>query len=184
MDKDIKHIIEACIQNDRHYQEILYKRYFGKMMSMCLRYTSDRDEAMMILNDGFLKVFKYIHTFQHKGSFEGWVRRLIFNSLSDYFKKKNKQIKFLELGQTDFSGYDDALEKLYIEDISKLIEHIPKASADVFSMYAIYGFTHKEIGTQLNISEGTSKWHLSNARKFLQKLIKQNYSSYSNGETA
>jgi len=151
------------------------------MMSMCLRYANDQTEARTILNDGFLKVFKNIHTFQFKGSFEGWVRRLVFNCLSDYYKKKNKKIKFLALDHKDKGGTNSVLSSLYEEDILKLIEQVPPTSADVFSMFAIYGYSHKEIAAAKNISEGTSKWHLSNAKKILQNLIYKQSINYKNG---
>jgi len=151
------------------------------MMSMCMRYASDKNEALTILNDGFLKVFKNIHTFKFKGSFEGWVRRLVFNCLSDYYKKKNKKIKFLALDHQDRGASNQVLSSLYEEDILKLIDQVPPTSADVFSMYAIYGYSHKEIAAAKNISEGTSKWHLSNAKKVLQNLILMQSTNYKNG---
>lgn len=178
---DTKHIIKGCINNDRKCQEVLYKQYFGKMMSMCMRYAKDETEAMTILNDGFLRVFKKIHTFQFKGSFEGWVRRLVFHSLSDHFRKKAKDIKFLVLENQDRTGHAEALNHLYEEDILQLIEQVPPTSADVFVLNCIHGYTHKEIAGMKNISEGTSKWHLSNARKVLQNLIQKQRSNFRHG---
>ena len=148
---------------------------------MCLRYASDESEAMMILNDGFLRVCQKVHTFQHKGSFEGWIRRLVFHSLSDHFKKKSKQIKFLEIANQDTPYQHSAMDHLLEADILQLIERVPPASADVFIRFAIHGFSHKEIAGDLGISEGTSKWHLSNARKILQELLKKQELRYNHG---
>lgn len=168
-----KDIIKGCINNDRKCQELLYRTHFPKMMGMCMRYAADEDEALTILNDGFLRVFKKVHTFQYKGSFEGWIRRLVFNSLSDYFKKKSRQLKFLELGDWEKPTTTTPMDHLMEEDILQLIEQVPQASADIFILYAIHGYAHKEIAAMKGISEGTSKWHLSNAKKVLQELIKK-----------
>ena len=88
-------LVEGCVRNDRIFQERLYRRFFPTMMQMCMRYASDRDEAMLIVNNGFLRVFQKIDTFAFKGSLEGWIRRLVFHSLSDYFKKQPKNVHFL-----------------------------------------------------------------------------------------
>ena len=176
-----KDIINGCIDNDRKCQELLYRQHFAKMMSMCMRYASDENEAMTILNDGFLRVFKKIHTFQYRGSFEGWIRRLVFNSLSDHFKKKSKQLKFIELGDWEKPTESGPMDKLYEADILQLIEKVPNASADVFILYAIHGYAHKEIAEIQGISIGTSKWHLSNAKKVLQELIKKQQLNYNHG---
>lgn len=173
MKEEEKHIIKGCIDNDRKCQEILYRQHFPKMMAMCMRYASDENEAMTILNDGFLRVFKKVHTFQFKGSFEGWIRRLVFNSLSDHFKKKSKQLKFIELGEWQKPITSSPIDSLLEADILQLIERVPSASADVFILFAIHGYSHKEIASMQGISIGTSKWHLSNAKKVLQGLIKK-----------
>jgi RNA polymerase sigma factor (sigma-70 family) len=166
-------LVEGCVNNDRFCQELLYKKYFTTMMYMCFRYTSDRDEAMMIVNNGFLRVFKKIHTYSFKGSLEGWIRRLVFHCLSDHFKKNSKYLQFMVFEERDTATQNKALPNLYLEDILSLVDRLPPATKDVFVLYAIEGYTHVEIGKQLDISEGTSKWHLSSARKKLKKLIAQ-----------
>jgi len=166
-------IIRGCVKNDRKYQEKLYKMFFPTMMSMCHRYTRDDDEAMSIVNDGFLRVFKKIDSYGHIGSFEGWVRKFIYHSISDYFRKKSKQLKFMVFEDYDASYNQEVLESLYEADIIKLIDAVPKASADVFILFAIQGYAHKEIAELKGISVGTSKWHVSEARKKLQDLLKK-----------
>jgi len=170
-----RELVDGCVNNDRQCQEVLYRRYFESMMRMCMRYTRDRDLAMEIVNTGFLRVFKKIHTFGFKGSLEGWIRKLVFHSLSDHFKKKDKKVYFMEVDDRDAPVSETALNKLYLEDILKLVDQLPDATRDVFVLYAIDGYTHVEIGKMLGISEGTSKWHLSTARKKLKHLIGKFY---------
>ena len=164
-------LIQGCIANDRFYQEFLYKKYFPKMIAMCHRYTQDPDKAMDIVNNGFLKVFKKIHQFQGKGSFEGWIRRIVFHALSDYFKSENTYLKFMVFDRADREEQAKAPEQLYYDDLMKFVEELPYMSQQVFMKYAIEGYNHREIGELLGISDGTSKWHLSNARKILKSKI-------------
>lgn len=167
-------LISGCLKNDRKYQELLYKKYFGRMMQMCYKYTSDRDIAMEIVNDGMLRVFKKVGKYSFKGSFEGWMRKLVFHSLSDYFKKHNKYVHFMVFEEKEKAINAEPLNNLYWDDLLNLIDKLPDNTKKVFQLYAIEGFAHKEIAKTLSISEGTSKWHLSNARKLLQDLIYNN----------
>ncbi|HMQ48195.1 MAG TPA: sigma-70 family RNA polymerase sigma factor [Saprospiraceae bacterium] len=170
-----KEIIDGCLSNDRVAQELLYRRYFDTMFRMCMRYTNDTDTAMEILNTGFLRVFKKLDTYAFNGSFEGWIRRIVFHSLSDYFKKNAKPVYFLDIEDRDTPVKTNALHNLYLEDILKLVELLPEATRDVFYLYAIEGYSHVEIAKLNNISVGTSKWHLSNARQRLKQLIETHY---------
>ena len=177
MSTSLDKIIKGCIANKRQAQEILYKQYFPKMYSLCLSYTRDEDKAMMICNDGFLKVFKNVSAFAHKGSFEGWIRRIIFSSISDFFRKENKYLKMMIFEEAEKNCNEDITDKLYYDDLLKLVNKLPGNTYKVFSLYAIEGYTHKEIGVLLNISSGTSKWHLSEARKKLKDLLQLSKSS-------
>lgn len=168
-------LVEGCVKNDRYSQELLYRRFFPQVMSMCLRYTRDREVALEIINRGFLRVFKKIHTFQGKGSLEGWVKKLVFHALADYFRKQPKRHKVVFLDKHDKQVGEEALQKMYVEDLMLLVDELPPMSQRVFRLFAIEGYTHREIAKHLEISEGTSKWHLSNARKKLKKLIRQNF---------
>ncbi len=168
-------LVTGCLDNQRFAQEMLYRKYFGSMMRMCMRYTQDKDVALEILNAGFLRVFTKLHTFAFSGSLEGWIRRLVFHSLSDYFKKHTKPVRFLDLEDRDSPAPSEALSNLYLEDILKLADQLPDATRRVFQLYAVEGYTHVEIAQQINISVGTSKWHLSNARQKLQQLIRTHY---------
>ena len=170
-------LVEACVANDRRAQEALFRRFFPTMMRMCMRYTKDRDIAMEIVNLGLLRVLKKLHTFSFSGSLEGWIRRLVFHSLSDYFKKNPKPVHFLDIEDRDAPTESYSLSNLYLEDILKLVEMLPDATRQVFQLYAIEGYTHVEISKLVNISIGTSKWHLANARKKLKQLMEKHYNS-------
>lgn len=166
-----RRLIQGCQANDRKCQEELYLMFFDKMLSMCRRYTQDEDQQISIINDGFLKVFKKIDQYKFEGSFEGWLRRLVFTSLSDYFRKENKYLKFMIFEKEDTPIEAIPEESLYFQDIIKLVDLLPNKTRQVFHKYAIEGYTHKDIGEELQISIGTSKWHLSEARKKLQHLL-------------
>ncbi|MEL6635298.1 MAG: RNA polymerase sigma factor [Bacteroidota bacterium] len=166
-------LIQGCLNNDRYSQEMLFRKYFPTMMQMCLRYTNDRDKAMEIVNNGFLRVYTKLHTYAFKGSFEGWIRKLVYHSLSDYFKQNSRYLQFLVFEDYESIQRPEALSRVYTEDIMKLVALLPPATQQVFRMYAIEGYTHVEIAKQIDISIGTSKWHLSAARKKLKELIQQ-----------
>lgn len=173
-------LVEGCVRNDRLSQERFYRKFFPVMYRMCRRYTSNEEEVLEIINSGFLKVFTKIHTYSFKGSLEGWVRRIVFHSLSDYYRKHDRKVRFLNVEDWDAPAQAKSLDNLYLEDLISLVDKLPKATREVFWLYAVEGYTHVEIGKQLNISSGTSKWHLSNARKKLKDLInketqKRNY---------
>ena len=127
---------------------------------------------MLILNDGFLKVFQKVDTFRGEGSFEGWIRRLIYHTMADHYKKEKNYIRFIQIeeaGQHETAA--DQSDQLEFEDLILLLDRIPFRSAEVFKLYAIEGFSHVEIGEKMQISEGTSKWHLSHARERLRTIL-------------
>jgi len=171
-------LVAGCVKNDRRCQEALYRKYFPKMRSMVARYTDDSEIAMEIINNGFLRVFKKIDTFSFKGSLEGWIRRLVFHSVSDYFKRNSKYNEMIIFEERDAVGSTDLVNKLYMDDLLEIVKSVPKASQKVFILYAIDGYTHPEIADQLGISVGTSKWHLSEARKKLKELLKLHQYDY------
>lgn len=164
-------LVAGCLANDRRCQEQFYRRFAPVAMRTCRRFTQNREEQLEIVNSGMLRVFQKLDQFQFRGSLEGWVRRIIFHALSDYFRKANRRMAFLELSDLDSAGRQEALPNLYLEDVHRMIDLLPDATRDVFLLYAVEGYTHREIGEQLSISEGTSKWHLSNARKKLKKIM-------------
>ena len=170
-------IVAGCVRNERMSQEILYRKHFPAMIQMCLRYTNgDKERALEILNDGFLRVFKKIDTFSFKGSLEGWIRRLVFHAISDYFKQNNSYLDNIVLSDIQpeanyVHNTEGVLSRLYYDDLIKVIDLLPPATGEVFRLYAIEGYSHAEISEQLHISVGTSKWHLSAARERLKMLL-------------
>lgn len=166
-------LIEGSRRNDRFFQELLYRKYAPTMLAMCYRHTKDKHEALEIVNNGFLKVFQKLDQYGGQGSFEGWIRTIVFRSLSDFFRKKNRSIRFLELDHRDELKEVSPLQDLYFEDLLAMIQKLPEQARQVFSLYAIEGYTHKEIAELLDMKEGTSKWYLSEARKQLKQLVNQ-----------
>lgn len=142
------------------------------MMGVCLRYAKNQAEAEDILQDGFVKVFSNLHKFQPYGSFEGWVRRIFVNTAIEYYRQRRRfMINDIELENQDFEFSDDVLDKMAAEEIIALIKDMPDGYRMVFNMYAIEGYSHKEIADELGISVGTSKSQYSRARSYLQKQM-------------
>ncbi len=173
---EILTIIQGCIDNNRKSQKELYEKYFGVMMSISLRYCRSWDEAMDVVNNGFLKIFLKIKDFKGKGSFEGWMKRIIVNTALDYIKSLKPYSEEIDDRNTFNSDYyfeNDAIDKFSVEDILKQVQTLPPMSRAVFNLNIMEGYKHKEISEKLGISEGTSHWHLQNARKLLiDKLSK------------
>ncbi|HVU56030.1 MAG TPA: RNA polymerase sigma factor [Puia sp.] len=171
---DIQIVIRGCIKNDRKAQEQLYKRFYHAMMVLCVRYTKDSQDAIEVLNDGFLKVFRNIGNYQpEKASFYTWVRTIVIHTAIDFLRKQQAypETGGISEGVDEPSIDNEALGKLSGEEVLKMIRQLPAATGLVFNLYAVDGFNHREIGTLLGISEGTSRWHLSEARKQLKTLI-------------
>ncbi|MBK9566651.1 MAG: RNA polymerase sigma factor [Saprospiraceae bacterium] len=177
-------ILDGCRRNDRKSQEALYRKYFRKLFLMCYRYANDENKTSEIVNDAFLIIFKNIQKYEGKGSFEGWIRRITFNAIADHFRKEKRGIKFLFIDEAAHAGIADNTEysdHMNYEYILKKVFTLQGHYKDVFVKYAIEGYNHKEIGEKLNISEGTSKWYLSEARKKLQLLINSSLSDIKYG---
>jgi len=170
----LKKLIEGCKKNDRKTQEELYKLYFGLMMSIGMRYCGNWNDAMEVVNSGFLKIYTKIGSYQGKGSFEGWMRKTMVNTALDFIKQnKNHDSNIDDINAFEESLYidNDAVFELDKEEIMKIVQELPTMSKAVFLLYVIEGFKHREISHELGISEGTSHWHLQNARKLLRNKI-------------
>lgn len=179
-------IIAGCIRQDRTCQEALYKRFYGKMMGVTLRYAKNRDEASDMLQEGFIKVFTSIRNFASKGSFEGWVRRIIVNTAVDHLRRNKHEYMIISTVYAREGDIPDPAEEvedenlmnnLSEEEILKAVSQLSPAYRTVFNLYVMENLPHKEIADQLGISEGTSKSNLAKARfqlkKNLYNLIKQ-----------
>lgn len=167
-----KEIIKGCKKNSRKFQEILYLNYFDKMYGMCIRHTSDANIAMSVLNDGFIKVYKNIGKYRFEGSFEGWIRKIVYNSICDYYRKSSNNQKFIEIEDRTLTS--DILNILEYEEIIELVNTLSESSRRVFIMHAVEGYTHREIAEKENISISTSKWNLAKAKRKLKQLITEN----------
>ena len=172
------YILSRCCAHDRVAQEMIYRRYFSTMERMVLRHTQDDDQIIDILNDGFMRVFKKINLYEGKGSFEGWIRKIIYHSISNYFRKYSKDLKFLIYSE-DLKNEPDAAAKhsLYYQDLLNLVRNLPEKHMRVFHLFAIDGFDHEAISQQLNMNKNTCRWYLSEARKLLQAAYAKQYSN-------
>ncbi len=169
-------LIAACSDNDRRAQEYLYRKYFSNMMGLMVYHVRDREKAMEIVNQGFLKVFKKINTVNDPKALGGWIKTTMMRTRADYFRSDAKYLRAVILEEPEDSRTEsNTLSDLYFNDIVKLIEKLPPASAEVFRLFAIEGYKHNEIADKMGISTGTSKWHLSAARTRLKELIQEHY---------
>jgi RNA polymerase sigma-70 factor (ECF subfamily) len=168
----LEELIKGCVENDRRSQELLYKRFFALALRIVRRYSSDEETQLHIVNEGFLRVFTKISNYQGTGSFEGWLGKLIFHEVSNHFRKKQSNFKFIEVDSNHTQAVrNQGHDSLEYADLEAEVKALPEASQKVFMLFAIEGYSHKEISEKLNISEGTSKWHVSNARSILKKRL-------------
>jgi len=166
-------LIKGSMEGDRRMQEELYRRFSPRMYGVCMRYAGNAEEAEDILQEGFIKVFKKLGSFRSEGSFEGWVRRIFVNTAIEHFRRKIYQQPITEQHENTVEGkYLSVLDNLGEKDILKLIQDLSPGYRTVFNLYVVEGYTHKEIGDMLGISEGTSKSQLSRAKVILQDMVK------------
>lgn len=177
LDPQTLELIDSCKAGNRVAQERLYKLYYPKMMSMVKRYTNIHQYhlAEEILNNGFLKVFQKIDTYKFQGSFEGWVRRVIYHSIFDYIRQNMKYTEKVVFVEKDETVNTDLAAGMHYDELMKLVQELTETTRTVFNLYVIDGYSHKEIGENLSISEGTSKWHLFEARRVLKIKIEKLY---------
>jgi RNA polymerase sigma factor (sigma-70 family) len=168
-------LIKGCLKRERHAQQALYDQYSSKMYALCYRYVRHAMEAEDVLVMAFTKIFDRIEQFKGEGSFEGWIRRIMVNEALTHLRKSRAMYVETELEQADREpDYDQLSDHLEAEDLQKMIQELPPGYRLVFNMYAIDGYSHKEIAEQLGISENTSKSQLSRARTYLQKILMEN----------
>lgn len=167
-----KKIIERCINNDRKYQEMLYRNYADKMYNICLMYADSEDSANDILQDGFIKVFRNLKKFKFEGSFEGWIRRIIVNTALEHYRKKKRETEALQtIGEFSNLVMEEIIDKINAKELVKLVNQLPSRASMVLKLYAIEGYKHHEISQLMGISEGTSKSQLNRARQLLKEAI-------------
>lgn len=163
-------IIKLAVENNRQAQQQIYSRFSSKMLSVCRQYIKDIQLAEDVMITAFMKVFTNLKNFEHKGSFEGWIRRIMVNECISYLRVQ-KKVKFTEdeiYVEESFNAIDS---KFSTDQIQFLIDALPDGYKMIFNLYAIEGYKHNEIAKMLGINEGTSKSQLSHARKMLQTQI-------------
>ena len=168
-----KDFIKKCLNNDAKAQETLYRFYAPKMYGICLRFAKNKMDADDILQEGFIKIFTNLKKFRSEGSFEGWIRRTIINTAINQYKKNLRDLNNITIEHINITDKinDDIISKLSVDELLELINELPDGYRTVFNLNVIEGYTHKEIGKMLNISENTSKSQLSRAKHNLKKKV-------------
>ena len=173
-------LISACINNNPRAQKMLFEQYAGIMLGVCARYCPNLEDAKDALHEGFIKIFKQISTFKGQSRLQTWMTRIMIFTAIDHFKKSIK-FNYYENDEAIYKATNSSIseeieyeeEQVNINDLYSIINELPDGYKVVFNLYAIDGFTHKQIAEKLNISVGTSKSQLARARKLLQKLVKE-----------
>ena len=167
-------LIQGCRKKNRKAQKELFERYCDQMFVLCLRYVNDHQEAKDLLQDSFITVFEKINSYQEKGSFEGWMKRIFINNCLMYCRKKKKNQTFSIIEDINvIQEENDWKSPIPLQDLLRLIQSLPEGYRNVFNLYVLDNYKHPEIAEILGISENTSKSQLSRARKLLQKMIEQ-----------
>lgn len=169
-------LIALCIRQDRKAEYELYRISYSYLMSICMRYSKDRDSASESLNMGYMKILTNLKSYKPEIPFKSWIRRIMINTLIDEYRKnrrENEKVKYVDhyFDSSSYSEVNEALGKINIQQIYEQINKLPEATKNVFNLFVIDGFSHKEIAEMLDISEGTSKWHLNAARQKLKEEI-------------
>ena len=169
----IEELLIRCKAGERKAQELLYKQFASKMMGVCLRYAVDRMEAEDMLQNGFIRVFQKMNDYRGDGSFEGWVRRVMVHSSIEYYRKHHKMMQVVDVESEGLEQSVNAvaMANLDAKDLMVLIQKLSPGYRMVFNLYAIEGYSHKEIGEIIGITEGASKSQLSRARTILREQI-------------
>jgi RNA polymerase sigma factor (sigma-70 family) len=170
---NIDELVKRCKAGERKSQETLYKQFASKMLGVCLRYATDKMEAEDMLQNGFIRVFQKINDFRGEGSFEGWMRRIMVNCSIEYYRRNNKMMQLVDLDEAGMEASDNPLAtaKLEAKDLVMLIQRLSPGYRIVFNLYAIEGYSHKEIAAIVGITEGASKSQLSRARSILREQV-------------
>lgn len=172
-------LVKACIDGNMQAQNQLFNQFSRQMMSTCLRYGKDYDEAQEMFQEGFVKVFQKLHMFNGKGPLGAWIRRTIVNNALDYLRKTSRENHNLSLFQVDHKLAAEATEDPFNEEevlitndeLLQLISKMPTGYRTVFNLYVVEEYTHKEISEMLNISESTSKTQYKKAKSYLRSAI-------------
>jgi RNA polymerase sigma-70 factor (ECF subfamily) len=176
-------ILKKCANNDRMAQKKLYELCFRMLMPLCFSFSKNEEDARHLLNLGFLKICQNLNKVELENiAFTAWSKKIMRNVIIDEYRSNKKYIENIDMKETDreleyyqHANSNTAEVDLDMEDIKRLIEQLPETTKRVVLLFSLEGYGHKEIGAILKISEGTSKWHLSNGRKLLKELLSKNY---------
>ena len=172
-------LIQACIRKERWAQKKLYEDHYSKMMGVCLRYANGQDDALDILHEGFIKVFKNINKYQPGTSISAWIRRIMINTSIDYYRKSiRRRTEDIEQAYDLSAGEADAISQYSEKEILKVVQELSPAYRAVFNLYVIEGYSHKEIAKILDITESTSRSNLVKARMKLKAILKSRFFGY------
>jgi RNA polymerase sigma factor (sigma-70 family) len=167
-------ILRGCRKNDRESQKLLYERFYGYAMSICLRYADNRDEASAVLNDGFMKIFSGMKQFDLSRPLKPWLRKIMVNTAINQYKEKQRQIHAEEMEQAEKeSEAENIISGISYQEIIEMLHKLPPAYRTVFNLYAIEGYKHEEIAKMLGITVGTSKSNLFKAKEHLRKILNE-----------
>lgn len=176
MNTEENDMIQGCIKGMRDAQKMLFNRFASKMLGVCMRYAKDKAEAEDMLQEGFIKVYQNIARFKGDGSFEGWVRRIMVFTAINFFKHRTRKFQEdLDRENFDAPFEDNIIETISAKEIIALVQQLPEGYKMVFNLYAVEGYTHKEIGEILGIATGTSKSQYARARATMQQLLAKHY---------
>ncbi len=179
LDYTEKDFINACVRKERWAQKKLYEEYYGKMMGICLRYAGTEDEALDILHERFIKVFRNISKYQPGTSLPAWIRRIMVNTAIDYYRKMvRRRTENIEQAYDISSNDADAVSQCTEKEILEGVQQLSPAYRAVFNLYIIEGYSHKEIANMLNVTESTSRSNLVKARLKLKVLLKSRYTEH------
>ncbi|MEQ8705149.1 MAG: RNA polymerase sigma factor [Phaeodactylibacter sp.] len=174
LENDEKGFIQACVRRERWAQKVLYEEYYSRMMGVCLRYATDEEEALDILHEGFIKVFRHIGKYKPGTSLSAWIRRIMVNTSIDYFRKNSRRRTENMDEAYDISTDDpDAISQCTEQEILEAIQGLTPSYRAVFNLYVIEGYAHKEIAELLDITESTSRSNLVKARSKLKEILSE-----------
>ena len=185
MDPTLQYLLDGCKANDRAAQKALYYRYFNTFMSIAMRYVNTQADGEEVLNNAFLRIFKHINKYTGKGSFEGWMKRIVVNCCLTFISRPNYTTQSRVIPLKDYNLTDDRVsgsssvhisgdgieEKYNREFLMELLKHLPDTTKLVFNLYVFEEYNHSEIGELLNMAERTSQSHLAKARKILSENL-------------
>ncbi len=167
-------LIKGCIREDRHMQGLLYKKYADKMFSVCMRYCNSKEEAEDVLQEAFIKIFDKVSKFRQEGSFEGWMRRIMVNTALRSWDKRSKKFEPGNIDDVQEPVVSEmVLDSIGVKEIMAMIKKLPEGYQVVFNLFAVEGYSHKEIGELLNINESTSRSQYARARRNLISMLEK-----------